>query len=128
MYDNGEFMVALGSARHDRRRWHSLCCVAAIQARAQSGAAILGTVNDAQGLALPGVELTLRNNESGLTRTTVSEGNGTYRFSGLPPGLYDVKADARWLRRVGAEGPDADRRPRGQARLHDEDRVAAGRR
>jgi hypothetical protein len=64
----------------------------AVPARAQSGAAILGTITDQQGLALPGVELTLRNNESGLTRTTVSESNGTYRFSGLPPGLYDVKA------------------------------------
>ncbi|MEP7305423.1 MAG: TonB-dependent receptor [Acidobacteriota bacterium] len=64
----------------------------ALQARAQAGAAILGTISDPQGLALPGVELTLHNSESGLTRTTVSEGNGTYRFSGLPPGLYDVRA------------------------------------
>ena len=70
----------------------TLCLVPAIQAAAQSGAAILGTITDAQGLALPGVELTLRNDESGVTRSTVSEVNGTYRFSGLPPGLYDVKA------------------------------------
>jgi hypothetical protein len=64
--------------------------VSAMQASAQSGAALLGATVDAQGLALPGVELTLRNSESGLTRTTVSEGNGAYRFSSLPPGVYDV--------------------------------------
>jgi hypothetical protein len=70
-----------------------LCALwSALPARAQSGAAILGSISDPQGLALPGVELTLRNHESGLTRTTVSEGNGSYQFPGLPPGIYDVKA------------------------------------
>ena len=69
-----------------------LLLVAAAQAGAQTGAAILGTITDPQGLALPGVELTLHNGESGLTRSTVSEGNGTYRFSGLAPGVYDVRA------------------------------------
>jgi len=71
----------------------ALCVVVPVlQARAQTGAAILGTVTDPQGLALPGVELTLHNSESGQTRSTVSEGNGAYRFSGLPPGVYDVRA------------------------------------
>jgi hypothetical protein len=70
-------------------------CVALLpagRALAQAGGAILGTITDAQSLALPGVELTLRNAESGLTRATVSEANGTYRFSGVPPGTYDLKA------------------------------------
>jgi len=61
-------------------------------ARAQSAGAILGIVTDAQGLPLPGVDLTLRNSESGVTRTTVTENNGTYRFAGLPSGTYDVTA------------------------------------
>ena len=77
-------------------RWAAALCVCAaltaVAARAQSSGAILGTITDAQGLALPGVELTLRNSESGLTRSTISESNGSYQFSGLPPGLYDVKA------------------------------------
>jgi hypothetical protein len=72
----------------------ALCVVLlpAVHALAQSGGAILGTITDAQSLALPGVELTLRNVESGLTRSSVSEGNGTYRFLGVPPGTYDLKA------------------------------------
>src|SRR6201995_3919627 len=85
-----------GHARRVVVRWIAALCMCAaltaVAARAQSGGAILGTVTGAQGLALPGVELTLRNSESGLTRSTVSEGNGSYQFSGLPPGLYDVKA------------------------------------
>ena len=92
--------MTTASPRHLWRRFTTLaaaaltCCVlsSASPAVAQSGAALLGTITDPQGLAMPGVELTLRNNESGLTRTTVSESNGSYRFSGLPPGLYDVKA------------------------------------
>ena len=70
----------------------SVSVLSLIQASAQSGAAIIGTVSDAQGLALPGVELTVHSSESGLTRTVVSEGNGSYRLAGLPPGVYDVTA------------------------------------
>jgi hypothetical protein len=70
------------------------CLLVSVQpAGAQSGASIMGTVADAQGGVLPGVTLTLRNAESGLARTTVSEVNGTYRFSGLPPGPYDLRAE-----------------------------------
>ena len=42
-----------------------------------TGGIIAGTIKDAQGGALPGVTLTLRNVESGVVRTGVSEGNGT---------------------------------------------------
>src|SRR5215470_300905 len=69
-----------------------LSLLSSSSADGQSGGAILGTVSDAQALALPGVELTLRNMDTGVTRATVSEANGVYRFSGLPPGTYDIKA------------------------------------
>jgi hypothetical protein len=60
---------------------------------AQIGAAISGTIKDAQGGVMPATTLTLRNSESGITRTTFSETNGTYRFAGLPPGRYDLKVE-----------------------------------
>jgi outer membrane receptor protein involved in Fe transport len=60
---------------------------------AQIAAAISGTLKDAQGGVMPAVTLTLRNSESGITRTIFSETNGTYRFAGLPPGRYDLKAE-----------------------------------
>jgi len=58
-----------------------------------SGGVIAGAIRDAQGGALPGVSLTLRNVESGVVRTAVTEGNGTYRLPGLPPGLYELTAE-----------------------------------
>src|SRR5439155_11934263 len=65
----------------------------AAPARAQVVGQIQGTVTDAQGAVLPGVSLTLRNTESGAVRNTVSEGDGQYRFAGLQPGVYELKAE-----------------------------------
>jgi hypothetical protein len=50
-------------------------------------------VADAQGGVLPGVTLTLRNADTGVIRTSVTEADGAYRFAGLPPGRYDLKAE-----------------------------------
>ena len=58
-----------------------------------TGGVIAGTIKDGQGGALPGVSLTLRNVESGVVRAAVSEGNGTYRLPGLPPGRYQLTAE-----------------------------------
>src|SRR5437667_12267131 len=58
-----------------------------------TGGAIIGTIKDAQGGVLPGVSLTVRNVETGVARTVVTEGDGTYRFAGLPPGDYDLTAE-----------------------------------
>jgi len=61
--------------------------IAAIPVAAQgTGGMIAGTIKDAQGGVLPGVTLTVRNVETGVTRTIVTEGDGTYRFAGLQPG------------------------------------------
>jgi hypothetical protein len=54
---------------------------------------ISGIVSDAQGAVLPGVTLTLRNTETGLTRTLVTETDGIYRAGGLPPGRYSIRAE-----------------------------------
>ena len=54
---------------------------------------IAGTLKDAQGGVLPGVSLTLRDADNGVTRTAVSEGDGTYRFVGLLPGRYNLGAE-----------------------------------
>src|SRR6266550_1775930 len=70
-----------------------LMALAAPIAAQGTGGVIAGTIKDAQGGALPGVSLTLRNVESGVVRTAVSEGNGTYRLPGLPPGRYQMIAE-----------------------------------
>jgi Carboxypeptidase regulatory-like domain len=61
-------------------------------AQATSGV-IAGVVTDAQGAVLPGVTLTLRNSETGFTRTDVTEADGRYRVGGLPPGRYELKVE-----------------------------------
>ncbi len=61
---------------------------------AQGGSGIItGTAVDDQGGVLPGVTVTLRNQASGVTRTTVTEADGTYRFPALNPGRYTVLAE-----------------------------------
>src|SRR5437762_5262457 len=62
-------------------------------AHAQVVGQIQGTVSDAQGGVLPGVSLTLRNTDTGVSRTSVTETDGQYRFAGLPPGTYQLKAE-----------------------------------
>ena len=54
---------------------------------------IAGLVTDAQSAVLPGVTLTLRNAETGFTRTAVTEADGRYRLAGLPPGRYELRAE-----------------------------------
>jgi hypothetical protein len=53
---------------------------------------IEGLVRDAQGAVLPGVTMTLRNQESGVTRTIVTEADGRYAFPALAPGKYVLQA------------------------------------
>ena len=66
----------------------------AVPAGAQTtGGAIVGVVTDSQGGVLPGVTLTARDADTGLTRTTVTEADGKYRLAGLPPGRYNVRTE-----------------------------------
>ncbi|MBI4485182.1 MAG: TonB-dependent receptor [Acidobacteria bacterium] len=68
---------------------------AAVPAHAQgeASATVTGVITDAQGGVLPGVTVTLRNVESGTTRTAVTEGDGQYRIAGLLPGRYSLRAE-----------------------------------
>jgi hypothetical protein len=61
---------------------------------AQQGTGDLrGQVVDQQGAALPGVAIMLRHQASGLFRETVSGGDGTFFFSGMTPGVYEITAE-----------------------------------
>ncbi|MCH7979082.1 MAG: TonB-dependent receptor, partial [Acidobacteria bacterium] len=54
-------------------------------------ATILGVVRDATGAVIPDASLTARNVETGQTRTTVSASDGSYRFSAMQVGNYEVQ-------------------------------------
>jgi hypothetical protein len=61
---------------------------------AQQGTTDLrGNLQDAQGGALPGVTVTVRNQNTGMFRETISNADGTYFVSGLVPGVYEITAE-----------------------------------
>ncbi|MEZ5288908.1 MAG: carboxypeptidase regulatory-like domain-containing protein [Vicinamibacterales bacterium] len=64
---------------------------AAVHGQTTTGT-ILGEVKDSTGGTLPGVTVTAVNQANGLTRETVTDGVGNYRFAAMPAGLYTVKA------------------------------------
>ena len=61
-------------------------------AQAQTGASLSGVVTDQTGAALPGVAVTIRNADTGRTRTIATDGGGHYQASGLPPGRFEIRA------------------------------------
>jgi hypothetical protein len=89
------------SSQHRERTWSvrvalavAVVLITAAAAAAQGGTGVIsGIIRDAQGAVLPGVALTLRNQASGVSRTTVSETDGSYRFPALNPGRFTVAAE-----------------------------------
>src|SRR5438034_11066282 len=55
-------------------------------------ATILGVVRDTSGALIPGVSITVKHVDSGLTRTVVSSEHGGYFAPLLPVGPYEVTA------------------------------------
>ena len=71
------------------------CLPVAIDAQTLSGT-ITGTVTDAQGAVLPGVTITLTGRTG--SQTTVSDDSGVFRFVGLNPGPYSLRAELTGFR------------------------------
>ncbi len=59
---------------------------------------ILGTVRDSSGASIPGAMVTVRNTDTNLTRTQMTEQDGSYRFPELPVGHYEIRAEAAGFR------------------------------
>ncbi|OFV93566.1 MAG: hypothetical protein A3H28_03380 [Acidobacteria bacterium RIFCSPLOWO2_02_FULL_61_28] len=73
-----------------------LCCIGILVPIAFAQlptATILGVVKDGTGAVVPGASLTARSTETGQTRTVASAGDGSYRFSGMPVGGYEVRVE-----------------------------------
>jgi hypothetical protein len=54
---------------------------------------ILGTAKDQTGAVLPGTTISVRNVETGVSRTATSGTGGEYRFPALAAGNYEVQAE-----------------------------------
>src|SRR5437867_8528705 len=57
-----------------------------------TSATVSGTVQDATGAVLPGVEIIAKNNATGVTTNALTNESGAYSFTTLPPGVYTVSA------------------------------------
>src|SRR5947208_14125269 len=71
---------------------------ASASAWAQSTAQITGTVKDASGAVLPGVEVTATQTETGIARSTVSNETGVYVLPNLTLGPYKLEASLAGFR------------------------------
>ncbi|HMD15966.1 MAG TPA: carboxypeptidase regulatory-like domain-containing protein [Terriglobales bacterium] len=64
----------------------------AFPAWAQTGASLSGVAMDQTGAALRDVAVTIKNVDTGATRTIATDGGGHYQASGLPPGRFEIRA------------------------------------
>ena len=73
-----------------------ISCVGVALSRAQSNAADLqGTVRDPNGAVVKGATVTARNLATNISREATSNDGGVYQILGLPPGNYEVTAEAQ---------------------------------
>ncbi len=72
----------------------TLCFALSYVTFAQTAAtgAIRGTITDDEGVALPGVEVTVTSPALQGQRVAITSDKGTYHFMVLPPGVYNVTA------------------------------------
>jgi len=62
-------------------------------------AALVGSVRDPSGAAVPAALITLRHLASNQTRSVTSEADGSYRITALPVGDYQIHAEAEYVKR-----------------------------
>jgi outer membrane receptor protein involved in Fe transport len=68
-----------------------ICLLTPFAAFAQlTTGSITGTVTDDSGAALPGVTVTAKNSATGVSRSTVTESDGSFNIPLLQPGTYEV--------------------------------------
>jgi Carboxypeptidase regulatory-like domain len=68
-----------------------------------SGGNLIGKVQDKSGAALPGATVTATQKETGLTRNTVTESDGSFRLPSLPVGSYTVEVELNGFATVSVE-------------------------
>src|SRR5678816_3882495 len=76
-----------------------VCLAMAARVAAQIGSgALVGTVVDQAGAAVPGTVVTVTAAGTRLTRTVVTDADGNYRVPGLLPGSYQVRIELSGFR------------------------------
>lgn len=79
----------------------SLLFTASALGQAQVATADLsGTVTDPNGAVVAGATVTAKNSATGISRTVTSNDSGEYQLIGLPPGEYEISAEATNFKRT----------------------------
>src|SRR5215470_1146556 len=63
-----------------------------------------GSARDAAGAVVPGVQVTLTNEATSLSRMTVTNDSGEYSFAALEPGSYRLNASLAGFRAIDLAG------------------------
>jgi hypothetical protein len=86
-----------------------LCCFfsmlfVAAAAFSQTSASLVGSVKDPTGAIVANAGITVTNADKGITRNTVSNGDGEWAVPALYPGKYDLIVTAPGCKRLEAQG------------------------
>jgi hypothetical protein len=73
----------------------ALFFLAAPLTQAQTTAQLTGTVHDTSGAMIPGAQVTLTDESTGILRVVQTNRQGLYAFPALVPGTYTVKVEAK---------------------------------
>src|SRR5512142_3068934 len=65
---------------------------------------ILGTISDTSGAVISGAQVTVRNVDTGLTRTAQTSADGSYSVPELPIGTYQVNVAQKGFETFVAKG------------------------
>src|ERR1700744_6291380 len=74
-------------------------------------ASMLGVVHDPSGAAIPNAEVTATNMQTTLSRTTQTDGAGSYLITNLPVGPYQLHVVAPGFETYGQNGITLDGNP-----------------
>ncbi len=92
--DSVESSSILGVPKFVRLLLSLLISHAFLLAQGETTSAIVGSVSDPLGAAIPGAKVTVTNVENGLKRSAKTDDGGRFGFPQLKPGVYSVRADA----------------------------------
>src|ERR1700742_1037571 len=69
-----------------------------------TSASLSGQVTDAGGAAVPGAKVSIRNLDTNLTQSVMSNAEGLYTISPLPPGPYTLTVETAGFQRYVQNG------------------------
>jgi Carboxypeptidase regulatory-like domain/TonB dependent receptor len=69
---------------------------------------ISGVVRDSSGSVVPGVSITVMNQQTQVPQVTVSDDSGYYVFANVRPGMYDVRVELQGFKKFERTGQKVD--------------------